>query len=83
MCGAVFLEAGFEMLIRTKLEQNGASDLLNPRRLQEALKHFSNSIKFQFNPFDVDCQESYEVPFPGTADVPSMDLEAGYLRLQR
>jgi hypothetical protein len=83
MCGAVFLEEGFEALIRTKLEQHGASDLLTARRLVEARKHFNNSIKTQFNPYDVDCEETFEVPFPGTADVPAMDLEAGYLRLQR
>jgi hypothetical protein len=40
-------------------------------------------IKYQFNPLSSDCDTEFEISIPGASDVPSIGLEAGYLRLTK
>jgi hypothetical protein len=81
-CGALFLNKGFEDLLRRKLGDLTES-VLKPKRLEEALRYFENSIKRAFNPFDASCDEEYEIPLSGARDVPRIGLEDGYLKLSK
>ena len=46
-------------------------------------RHFDSFIKRQFNPLDPDCEDEYEIPFAGSADIPDIGLEAGYLKIRK
>jgi hypothetical protein len=81
-CGAEYLNAGFEQLVRRKMGSL-ASEILNPRRTAEILRNFETVIKYQFNPLSSECDAEFEIPIPGASDVPSIGLEAGYLKLKR
>jgi hypothetical protein len=81
-CGAIFLNKGFEDLLRKKLG-NQANAILTVRRLSEAIRYFENSIKRAFNPFDDACDDEYDIPLSGARDMPSIDLEDGYLKLSK
>lgn len=81
-CGAIFLNKGFEDLLRRKLGDQ-ANTILTARRLNEAIRYFENSIKRAFNPFDDACDDEYDIPLSGAKDMPSIDLEDGYLKLSK
>ena len=81
-CGAIFLNKGFENLLRTKLGDQ-ANTILTARRLNEAIRYFENSIKRAFNPFDDACDDEYDIPLSGARDMPGIDLEDGYLKLSK
>lgn len=59
-----------------------ASEILNSRRTAEVLRYFETMIKYQFNPLSSECDAEFEIPIPGASDVPSVGLEAGYLKLK-
>lgn len=82
LCGAQYLDEGFEKLVRKKLGTH-ADGVLNARTLKEALNNFENNIKCQFNSLSRDCDEEFEVLCPGADDIPSVGLEGGYLRLTK
>lgn len=81
-CGAVRLDEGFENMLRRKLGRY-ATLILTERCIADARKHFDSSIKRQFNPLSNECEDTYEIPFAGASDVPSVRLEAGYLTLTK
>ena len=81
-CGAFRLDEGFKEILRRKLG-GYAESLLKPRTLEEAVNHFENAIKRQYNPYLQDCEDEYEIPLAGAPDIPPIDLEAGYLRFTR
>lgn len=82
-CGAIFLNKRFESLLRDKLGAL-AKTILTPKRINEAIRFFENTIKRAFNPLDpMSCDSEYEIPLAGAKDVPRIGLEDGYLRLSR
>lgn len=82
-CGALFLDRGFEKLVCERLGI-GADSLQNPQRrtLTHALSWFE-TVKLNFNPFDGESDESYDVPVPWLVDVRGTGIEDGYLLLSR
>lgn len=57
----MFLNRGFEALIRKRFEKAKQEKYLTGKLLKEALKHFDSSIKRQFNSFDTTCEEEYYI----------------------
>lgn len=51
--------------------------------LSNAVKAFEGAIKFQFDPFDDDCDTEYEIPLRGAPNIPSIGLEEGYLKISK
>jgi len=80
-CGAMYLNDGFERLLRQKLGPK-AEETLKARTLAEALRNFETQIKCQFNPLGI-CQGFFEVPIPGAPDLPDIGLEGGFITLSR
>jgi len=80
--GAFRLDEGFKNTLRRKLGRH-ADNLLKQRTIDEAVNYFETAIKRQYNPYAQDCDEEYEVPMTGVADIPAIGLEAGYLRFTR
>ena len=60
-CGAVFLNKGFEDLLREKLGGR-AESILTSKRLAEAVRFFESSIKVAFNPYDEYTEDEFDVP---------------------
>ena len=79
-CGAVYLDQGFENLIRKRFEGAGVR-LLDDRRLADLLRQFDSSIKRQFNPFDPMAEKDFEISVAGIQDMPQIGLRDGYLIL--
>ena len=49
-------------------------DILTPKRVAEAVKTFEQDIKFTFNPYSDDEEDSFEIPLPGAPDIPQLKL---------
>lgn len=81
-CGAIYLDQGFETLIRNKFGEVGIRNL-DEKRMTELVRHFDSSIKRQFNPFDASCDTDFEVPISGIQDMPQIGLHDGYLTITR
>jgi len=81
-CGAFRLDEGFKNILRRKLGRR-ADTLLKARTLDEAVNYFESAIKRQYNPYAQDCEDEYEIPMAGVADIPAIGLEAGYLLFTR
>ena len=81
-CGALYLEQGFESLLRRKLGTY-ANAILTPRRLDDLLRHFDNNIKRMFNPLGTRCAAEYEIAIGGVLDIPEIGLEDGYITLTK
>jgi hypothetical protein len=81
-CGAIYLDQGFETLIRNKFGEVGIQ-YLDEKRMTELVRYFDSSIKRQFNPFDPLCDIDFEVPISGIQDMPQIGLRDGYLMLTR
>lgn len=81
-CGSIYLDQGFETLLRNKFGEAGNRDL-DDKRLAELVRHFDNHIKPQFNPFDSMAETEFEIPVSGIQDMPSIGLRDGYLMLTR
>lgn len=83
LCGAIFLYKNFEALIRQRLGTQSDS-ILTERRLKEAMNYFEEHIKKEFNPYDASFEsDGFNVPMGNAADMPSVGLEDGYLKLRR
>lgn len=81
-CGSMFLNRGFEELLRRQLER-WADDVLTPTCLEEAFSMFDTRVKCQFNPLSPDCEKVFRIPLPGAPTLPHIGLEGGYLRLSK
>jgi hypothetical protein len=81
-CGAVFLNKGFEELLRKKFGGRGES-ILTPKRLADAVRFFEGSIKVAFNPYDDWSENEYDVPLGVMDDIPEIGLDDGYLKLTK
>jgi hypothetical protein len=81
-CGSIYLDKGFEELLRGRLGAK-ADQILTPRILSGAQRHFDSLIKCQYNPYDEYSEEEYEVPLPGAPDQTEISLEGGYLKLTK
>ena len=81
-CGAIYLDQGFENLLRKKFEGVGVH-LLDERRLADLLRQFDSAIKRQFNPFDSQAETEFEISVAGIQDMPQIGLHDGYLRLSK
>lgn len=81
-CGATLLDERFEAMLRQKLGQY-AESILTVRETQLVKESFVHHIKDTFNPYDKDCEHTYEIAIPDALDIPSVDLERGYLMLTR
>ena len=57
--------------------------VLKPRAMADALRYFDSAIKGQFNPYDEDGEEEFEIPLTGAPDILTINLEAGYLKLTK
>jgi hypothetical protein len=84
LCGSTRLNEGFETLLRNKLRRN-ATKILTPERLVEPIDSFDTVLKRQFNPYDKDCEDEYQIRFSGPSppDIPEVGLEAGYMKLTK
>jgi hypothetical protein len=80
-CGSVYLDQGFENLLRKKFGQH-AKTILDGKRVTALVRHFDSTIKREYNPFDPDCDNEFEIPLAGVTDIPELGIEDGYLRLQ-
>jgi hypothetical protein len=60
-----------------------AARVLTDKRLAEAKHCFETSIKIQFDGFDSEFDDDFEVPLNGADDLPDCGLEAGYLKLNK
>ena len=78
----MFLNLGFEKLLRTKL-QRWADDILTTACLEDAFNMFDTRVKCQFNPLSRNCEADYRIPLPGAPSLPHIGLDGGYLRLSR
>jgi len=81
-CGAIYLDQGFETLLRRKFEGAGAR-VLDEKRLADLLRQFDSTIKRQFNPFDSQAETEFEISVAGIQDMPQIGLRDGYLRLSK
>jgi hypothetical protein len=78
-CGAIYLDAGYEALIRRKLGSH-ADNLLTPKRLNEILQFFDAFMKPAFNP--IRGINDFAVLLPGP-DIHSIGLKDGYLMITK
>ena len=81
-CGAVFLNKGFEELLRQKFGGR-AQSILTSKRLADAVRFFENSIKVAFNPYDDWSENEFDVALGAVDDIPEIGLEDGYLKLSK
>lgn len=79
-CGSVYLNQGFESLIRSRLGRD-ADSILNPRVSAEIISQFE-TIKRRFNPYE-GGEDDYDVPLRGAPEMPHIGLEEGYLKLSK
>jgi hypothetical protein len=83
-CGSSLLNQNFEHLLAKKLGPRNAPRVLSPALLPIPMNTFENGLKKQFNPYEPDCDETYEIGFGSHApDVPEAGLEGGYMRLTK
>jgi hypothetical protein len=78
---SVYLDLGFERLIRNKLGAK-ADTILTKKTAVECLRYFE-SIKREFNPYDPDCENDFEIPIRGAPEMPEIGLEEGHLKLSK
>jgi hypothetical protein len=78
-CGAIYLDKGFEALIKRKFEEVG----LDQKRLADLLRQFDTSIKRNFNPYDPSAETDFELAISGVRDMPQIGLRDGYLLLPK
>jgi hypothetical protein len=81
-CGSVYLDQGFESLLRKRFGKH-ADTVLTERRLKDLVRNFDISIKRVFNPFDVRCDTEFEISVTGVTDMKEIGLEDGYLTLTK
>jgi hypothetical protein len=81
-CGSMFLNRGFEDLLRRKLGR-WADEVLTTSCLEEAFSMFDTRVKCQFNPLSGDCEREYRIPLPGAPNVVHLGLDGGFLRLSK
>lgn len=81
-CGSMFLNRGFEELLRAKLGRF-ADEILTPYCLEEAFSMFDTRLKCQFNPLSRDCEREFRIPLPGARNVFHIGLEGGFLKLSK
>lgn len=81
-CGSMFLNRGFEELLRARLGQ-WAAQTLTPNCLEQAFSMFDNTLKHQFNPLSGDCEPEYMIPLPGALNLRQIRLEGGFLALSK
>lgn len=80
-CGVIYLDHGFETLLRKKFEGIGGRPL-DEKRLAFPLSQF-NAIKRQFDPYDPLVDTEFEILIGSIEDIPQINLEDGYLRLSK
>ena len=80
-CGSVYLDQGFERLVRNRLGRRAYS-ILTSKCIAGSLRYFE-SIKRDFNPYDADCETEFDIPLRGALNFPEIGLEDGYLRLSK
>jgi len=81
-CGAIYLDEGFENLIRNIFRRVGIQKI-EKKILGELLRSFQSQIKTQFDPMTPDALNEYEVAVPGIPDMPQIGLRDGYLALTK
>jgi hypothetical protein len=82
-CGSIYLDQGFENLLRRRFRRV-SENILTPKRIAELLRYFDSSIKRQFNPLDPSVDNDFEIPIAGIADdIPHIGLKDGYLSLKK
>ena len=81
-CGAIYLDRGFENLIKKKFADVGAKTL-DEKRLSGILRQFDHGIKRQFNPFDPMIENDFEFPVSGIHDIPQIGLLDGYMTITK
>jgi hypothetical protein len=83
VCGSIRLNEGFENLLRKKLGRH-AKRILTAESLEEPMTNFENALKRNFNPYEPDCEEAYEIRLSGRPpDIPEAGLEAGYIKVTK
>lgn len=80
-CGSVYLDQGFENLIRGKLG-NKADSIINIKVAAEISNKF-DTIKRQFDYTDSEGDPEYEIQLRNAPEMPHIGLEEGYLKIPR
>ena len=73
MCGSIFLDLGFEVLIRRRLGAH-AIHVLTPKNITGALERF-DVIKREFNPLETNDEEYGGIYLRGAPEIPQIGLE--------
>jgi hypothetical protein len=80
-CGGILLSRRFEEFLK-QLLRDGEQEI-SEMSLKVAMNTFEGNIKINFNPFENDCEEVFEVPITGVRDYPHIGLENGVLKLSK
>ena len=59
-----------------------ADSILTRKCIVETVRQF-DTIKKEFDPFEGDCEEEYEIPIKGAPEMPEIGLTEGYLKLSK
>jgi hypothetical protein len=79
----VYLDQGFETLLRKKFEAVGIQHL-DEKRVASLVRQFDSSIKCQFNPLDpMGGETDFELAVSGIRDMPQIGLRDGYLNVSK
>lgn len=85
VCGSMILDERFEDFLKKSIGFQVYESLPERTRLV-ALRYWQNEIKPQFT--GIDCDDdwvdiSWQIPLPGVEDDPSIELQGGYLQLNK
>lgn len=86
LCGAAFLNYGFEDLLKQRLGFSFFEGIVQhrPKCWATALEYFESYIKRNFDPVSengVFQERSFSIPFPGVADSDEKGIDCGFLSL--
>jgi len=68
--------------VRLRILGDKADSILTRKCIVETVRQF-DTIKKEFDPFERDCEEEYEIPIKGAPEMPEIELEEGYLKLSK
>lgn len=82
MCGSIYLDQGFQNLLKRRLSKYWEK-ILTPKNLTQLVRHFDSTIKREFNPLNPSADTEFEIPIAGAQDMEWIRLKDGYLTLSK
>ncbi|KAF2221155.1 hypothetical protein BDZ85DRAFT_203059 [Elsinoe ampelina] len=84
LCGAAFLNYGFEDYLKSRLGFNFCEGIIEhrPKCWSTAIEYFESYIKRNFDPIDEKGnfeEREFSIPFPGVADDEKKRIDCGFL----